>query len=143
MKEETITTKLVEHLETNGWDVISFDFPQSGTGTLLKKNGVVKEKNKHSITPDIIALKSDVLLFMENKSWFSKKDVEKLLAVRRDDYSDDLPRHFPNLKFKKITIGVGLSDTENNSNKLKKEGGELDLHILLGKDGFRVVKGSL
>ena len=62
MTEETVTKLLLEWLMNNGWEIICFDFPQSGTGRLLHPNGST-EKNKNAINPDIVAVRNGTCVF--------------------------------------------------------------------------------
>lgn len=56
MREEEVTMILVKCLKKRGWKILSFDYPGSGTGFRLHKNGT-NYKNKDTIVPDIIAVK--------------------------------------------------------------------------------------
>ena len=38
MREERVTINILNWLESNGWKIICYDFPQSGTGVLLHPN---------------------------------------------------------------------------------------------------------
>jgi len=68
MKEEKVTKNILAWLESNGWEIISYDFPQSGTGVLLHLNSDKRtEKNKGGIIPDIIAVKNKIGVFMESE----------------------------------------------------------------------------
>ena len=54
MREEQVTKNILDWLEGNGWKIICYDFPQSGTGVLLHLNNSNRtEKNKGGIIPDI------------------------------------------------------------------------------------------
>ncbi len=134
IKEETITKCILNFLAKKGWRVLSFDFPQSGTGISLKVNNSHNEKNRGSVTPDVIAIKSNILLILENKSDFSKKDLDKLETVKDGRYSESLIRHFPNLKSKRICIGMGLGATSANLAKVTQYKNELDAYIIVGED---------
>lgn len=35
MREENVTKKIIKYLKKNEWEIISFDFPQSGTGIMI------------------------------------------------------------------------------------------------------------
>ena len=41
MTEEQVTKALLQHLTDNGWHIVCFDFPQSGTGRVLHPNNVI------------------------------------------------------------------------------------------------------
>ena len=50
MREEKVTKNILDWLEENGWTIICYDFPQSGTGVLLHLNNSNRtEKNKGGI----------------------------------------------------------------------------------------------
>jgi len=63
MKEERVTINLLNWLESNGWKIICYDFPQCGTGVLLYPNTVENrtEKNKWGIIPDILETRNSLL----------------------------------------------------------------------------------
>jgi hypothetical protein len=62
MKEELVTKTILKWLEANQWQIISYDFPQSGTGTVLRPHLEQKpSKNKGSFIPDVVAIKKWVL----------------------------------------------------------------------------------
>ena len=66
MTEEQVTKSLLKWLSDHQWEIICFDFPQSGTGRFLHPNGDTN-KNKDTINPDIVAVKDNICLFFENK----------------------------------------------------------------------------
>lgn len=132
--EEEITNSIVRFLKSNGWDVFAFDFPQSGTGISLKENGSNKEKNRGSINPDIIATKGDILLIMENKPNFFKKDIEKLQGVKDGKYSESISKHFPNLKYSRIATGIGLSYTDANYRKTIEQKESIEAYVFVNED---------
>jgi hypothetical protein len=84
LTEEQITKSILIWLEINGWKIICFDFPQSGTGFVLHPNPDVREltKNKGAIIPDIVAFKDKTAIFFENKDRFVLADFEKLSAIK-------------------------------------------------------------
>lgn len=142
MREETITKGIKAYIESLGWKVLSFDFPQSGTGVTLKRNNHENEKNRDTMNPDIIALKDSTLLVMENKVEFSKKDLKKLEMVKTGEYTKSIRSHFPDFPFTKMRVGVGLKNTLSNAVKIGKESGVLDFYILLNED-LAIAKSTL
>ena len=84
MKEERVTINILNWLESNGWKIICYDFPQSGTGVLLHPNSDENRttKNKGGIIPDILATRNSVALFFENKDRFVLSDFEKLKEIK-------------------------------------------------------------
>ena len=73
MREEKVTITMLKWLQSNDWQIVCFDFPQSGTGVSLHPNQNIREKtkNKGAIIPDIIANKNAKSLF------FSIGNVER------------------------------------------------------------------
>ena len=63
MSEEEVTKNILKYLKNNNWNIYSYDFPQSGTGIMIKKNNEKNNKNKNSIIPDIIAIKNNTYVF--------------------------------------------------------------------------------
>lgn len=70
MTEEQVTKALLRYLTDNGWHIVCFDFPQSGTGRVLHPDSTDGQKNKDSIIPDIVAVKNNILLFFETRTGF-------------------------------------------------------------------------
>lgn len=129
MSEEVITIEFIRILKLIGWDIISFDFPQSGTGLELRPNNSI-EKNLGMIKPDIIAQKDGIVLITENKVNYYKKDIDKLNNLREtDDYSNDLRNIIPSYNTSKIYYGVILKLTNNNKLKLDKIKDKIDFSI--------------
>ena len=109
MKEEQVTKAIINWLLTNNWEIIAFDFPQSGTGKILHPNKNISEKNKGSIIPDIIAVKKHICIFMENKDRFYLSDFEKLNYIKTShNYSDAISDLLCNHIIKTMFYGVGL-----------------------------------
>lgn len=77
MREEQVTKSILKRLTANGWEIVCFDFPQSGTGRMLHPNRSNDEKNKDGIIPDIVAVKDCVCIFAENKDRFFYSDFKK------------------------------------------------------------------
>jgi hypothetical protein len=83
MTEESVTKKILFWLESQGWNIVAFDFPQSGTGVILHSNSPNRTgKNKGSFIPDIIAVKFNVAVLFENKNRFVKSDFIKLNSIK-------------------------------------------------------------
>ena len=66
MTEEELTISLLEFLQVKGWDIICYDFPQSGTGRMIHPDDT-NSKTEGGIIPDIVALKDGICIFFENK----------------------------------------------------------------------------
>ena len=107
MTEEQVTKAILSWLISLGWNIICYDFPQSGTGVYLHPNGS-KEKNKESINPDIVAVKDNICLFFENKSYFYFPDFEKINMLRTTDkYSNDINALLKEYHINCIKYGIG------------------------------------
>lgn len=108
MREEHVTKALLKWLIDNKWEIICFDFPQSGTGRLLHPNGA-NEKNKGAINPDIVAVRDGVCLFFENKDRFYFPDYEKVNDLIVDnDYTDDIAQLLAGRAVDVFFYGIGL-----------------------------------
>lgn len=108
MREEHVTKALLKWLIDNKWEIICFDFPQSGTGRLLHPNGA-NEKNKGAINPDIVAVRDGVCLFFENKDRFYIPDYEKVNDLIVDnDYTDDIAQLLAGRAVDVFFYGIGL-----------------------------------
>jgi len=131
MKEEKVTKNILDWLESNGWKIICYDFPQSGTGVLLHLNSDKRtEKNKGGIIPDIIAVKNDIGIFFENKDRFYKSDFDKLNEIKTEsNYSDSLDQLLNGLNVKVIYYGIGIPKLEKDIEKSKLHLGKIDFLI--------------
>ena len=77
MREEQVTKYILKWLINRGWEIVCFDFPQSGTGRFLHPNDS-SQKNRGAINPDIVAVKDGKCVFFENKDRFYSSDFEKI-----------------------------------------------------------------
>lgn len=119
MREEHVTKALLKWLIDNEWEIICFDFPQSGTGRLLHPNGA-SEKNKGAINPDIVAVRNRVCLFFENKDRFYFPDYEKVNSLIVDNqYTDAISTLLSGHNVDQIFYGIGLP-AEKHSDKSKQ-----------------------
>ena len=56
--EEQVTKAILNWLESKSWEIVCFDFPQSGAGVSLHLNQELRTtKNKGAFIPDIVAIK--------------------------------------------------------------------------------------
>jgi len=120
--EEQVTKSILNWLEFNNWEIICFDFPQSGTGVILHPNEEFRTtKNKGSVIPDIVAIKDELVVFFEDKDNFVMDDFIKVDRLRTtNDYSDSIKRLLEGYKYSTIYYGVGLpfsKQIETNCNK--------------------------
>lgn len=109
MTEESVTKSILNWLIQLGWEIVCFDFPQSGTGHFLHPNNSESEKNKGAINPDIVAVKNNICLFFENKDRFYFLDYEKQNSlINGDDYSNAINDLLSNYTVDMIYYGIGL-----------------------------------
>lgn len=78
VKEEHITKSILVDLLDNDFQILAFDFPQSGTGVLLKPEKI----SLPTMNIDIIALKENCIWFFENKDRYYPKDFDKLYLFK-------------------------------------------------------------
>ena len=125
MTEEQVTKTFLAKLITTGWEIVCFDFPQSGTGKLLHPNDGLQEKNLPSINPDIVAYRGGVCLFFENKDRFYVKDFYKQNTLKSvSHYSSSIESLLGVRCVKQYYFGIGLP-----SSKYKK--GAIDYAYLV------------
>jgi hypothetical protein len=110
LTEERITKSIISWLEKNGWFIICFDFPQSGTGKIIHPNTRKDSlKNRSAIIPDIVAVKNNRVTFFENKDKFILADFKKVENVKIDnDYSNAINNLLSSFTYNRIYFGVGL-----------------------------------
>ena len=121
MREENVTKNILKWLQKNNWEIICFDFPQSGTGVLLHLNGTNRtEKSKGGIIPDIIAVKNGIAAFFENKDRFYQPDFDKLFEIKTElNYTDSLDSLLSDHNITSIFYGIGISDITEEIEKCK------------------------
>lgn len=120
LTEEQITKEILDWLESKGWFIISYDFPQSGTGFVLHScNRKNSSKNKESIIPDIIAIKNEVVVFFENKDRFQLSDFDKISKLKKTfDYRNAISKLLQKYDYINIYYGIGLPSTEKVNAKI-------------------------
>lgn len=112
MREEQVTKAILKWLIDNNWEIVCFDFPQSGTGRFLHPNETV-EKNKGSINPDIVAVKNNTCVFFENKDRHYHLDFEKINdLIVYDDYSDAINELLNGYIIKHLYYGIGIPESK-------------------------------
>jgi hypothetical protein len=110
MREEKVTIEILKWLELNNWTILTYDFPQSGTGISLHPNidVRVRTKNKGAIIPDIVAVKGSICLFFENKDKLTLSDFDKIEEIKqRNDYSEAINNLLKDCDIDKIYFGIG------------------------------------
>lgn len=102
MREEQVTKFILKWLLDTNWEIVCFDFPQSGTGHFLHPNGST-DKNKDTINPDIVAVKDKYCLFLKIridtiililKSKISSKSIIIILMTSIGCYPNTLLKKF-------------------------------------------------
>ncbi len=119
MREEHVTKAIIKWLIDNQWEILCFDFPQSGTGRLLHPNGS-SEKNKGAINPDIVAVRNGVCLFFENKDRFYYPDYEKVHdLIVNNDYSDAISDLLVGYTVENFFYGIGIPTTKHTKRSME------------------------
>lgn len=122
MTEEQLTKHILKWLIASKWEIISFDFPQSGTGIMLHSNTESNHKNKKGIIPDIITVKDNICLFFENKDRFYYQDFEKQNElITGDEYKDSINRILKNYYINNIYYGIGLPSKIKEDNLIENK----------------------
>ena len=141
MREEKVTKNILDWLEENGWKIICFDFPQSGTGVLLHPNcSLRKEKNKGGIIPDIIAVKDDIALFFENKDRFYEPDFEKIYEIKTKlNYSNALNQLLSGFNIKSIYYGISIPELSKEVEKSRNHFHKIDFFITTNNNNCVII----
>lgn len=133
--EEFVTTKLVSWLKSNGWRILCFDFPQSGTGFCLRPNGSVS-KTKDVIIPDIVAEKDNCGVVFENKDRFFLGDFNKVEKLRlSSNYVDGLKVLFAGELPSKMFYGISFPNFEYQLAKAEPFLKKTDFLVTVTPDG--------
>lgn len=134
MTEEQVTKALLLWLTEHDWNIVCFDFPQSGTGKILHPNNSVGEKNKDSIIPDIVVVKNNICLFFENKDRYYLPDYEKVNnLIVNNQYTNAISVLLSDYKVEHIYYGIGLP-TKKYKDKSKKSAGLVDFVLGVSVD---------
>lgn len=138
MKEEFIAKSFLKFLIDRNWEILSYDFPQSGTGISLQPNYKLRQpetKNEGMITPDIIAFKSSIALISENKPYFEKQDIDKLVKIRKGIYSESLNKVFRDRQVKKLVLGIVLPNILTEISKARDYLVQIDFVFVINTKG--------
>jgi len=141
LTEEQITKALLHWLEANGWEIICYDFPQSGTGISLHPNEEIRTtKNKGAIIPDIVAIKGTTVVLFENKDRYVQSDFVKINDLKvGSDYSASLDKLLKGCQVTNIFYGVGLPNNENACKKIKEQQNMIDFALCVNGDKSVVI----
>jgi hypothetical protein len=137
LNEETITKLILVWLQQNDWEIVCYDFPQSGTGFVLHPNAELREetKNKGSIIPDIIAVKGNIGVLFENKDRFVLSDFEKINERKaQNNYSNSLNNLLKDFEIENVFFGIGLPFQNNYLGKISENTRLIDFVILVDED---------
>ena len=108
MNEEFVTKAILKALADAGWEIVSFDFPQSGTGRTLHPDDIIS-KNEGAIVPDVVAVKDGVCLYLENKDHYSYSDFVKVRDVIQGKRYEKAFRHMlEGVDVKRMVCGIGM-----------------------------------
>lgn len=134
--EEQVTKAILDWLEANGWEIICFDFPQSGTGISLHPNEELRTtKNKGAFIPDIVAINNGTVIFFENKDRFVLDDFIKVQNLKqRNDYSTSIEKMLKDFSYSKIFFGVGLAHSDIAEQKTKDHLDKIDFSVFFHQD---------
>ena len=139
MREEKVTISILKWLEKNDWKIICYDFPQSGTGILLHKNSFSgHHKNKGGIIPDIIAKKSNKVVYFENKDRYYADDFTKIEDLKvKKEYTEALTNLLGSLSQITIYYGIGIPALPSEIKKCLSSGEKIDFLISV-KDNYSI-----
>lgn len=115
MAEELVTKTILSWLERIGWQILAYDFPQSGTGIPLQMDDNPAEKNKGTIIPDMIAIRSGICVFFENKDRFCYQDYVKAnRLIKNNHYRKAINSFLRGLDIEKIYYGIGMPASKHS-----------------------------
>lgn len=150
MNEGKVTKKIISYLKNNGWNILCFDYPQSGTGRNFKPSehcfSESGNKNKEHIIPDILAVKDGILLFFENKTNFYYDDFIKVNNLINNDCYDESINEFLNslnIYVNRKYYGIGCFDSEKFYKKAEQYYSLSDFVITVNPDNFKVIYNPL
>ncbi|MDU3602325.1 MAG: hypothetical protein E7F96_08525 [Veillonella sp.] len=122
MTEEKVTLKIINWLKNSKWIILSFDFPQSGTGHIFHPEESIKNKLS-SFIPDIIAVKDTTAIFIENKNRYVLSDFYKQNELKNNiKRYNSVDEFLADYNIKNIYFGIGMplnsyrQDKNSNSN---------------------------
>ncbi len=131
--EENITKSLLLWLESQSWNILAYDFPQSGTGVIIHPDDDIRvTKNKGGIIPDIIAIKDGSVVFFENKDRFDEKDFVKVNLLRVDKkYEMSIAKFLGSHFYSNIYFGVGLANIPRIRKRIDERRDMVDFAVLV------------
>lgn len=144
MTEEKLTKTILAWLEETGWEIVAFDFPQSGTGIMLHPTIADRaHKNSDTIIPDIIASKNGLAVIFENKNRFVAADFEKVFLAKSSSlFNASLTALLKGIPPEKMFWGIGLPFSTNSLNKASTMLNNIDFVVFVEDDGGKRVIGG-
>ena len=141
MKEEDVTKVILKKLISAGWEIICYDFPQSGTGRVLHPNDR-DSKTLGAIIPDIVAIKDGIVVDFENKDRFVLSDFEKIDNLRHStEYSESWDLLLDGYQYSHIYYGVGMPMSDTNYSRAEEYCSKVDFIVYLNEDGSLTTTG--
>jgi len=138
MREEQVTKCIMRFLMDRAWTVVSYDFPQSGTGRAIHPNGAAS-KTKGVIVPDIVAVRNGVVLYLENKDRYYAPDYKKVHdIIVGNNYSEGFHDLLRGYLVSCYVCGVGLP-AESFVGEAVANASLVDLVMCVNDDGFVAV----
>lgn len=115
--EEFITKKILQWLVENNWEIICFDYPQSGTWYVLQINKDLRiNKWYNSLIPDIVAIKWKKGIFFENKNRFYLPDFYKVNdLIVNNNYKESIWRLLSKYNLDNIYYWIWLPLSDKNT----------------------------
>lgn len=139
IKEEQVTKAIMKWLLSNGWKIICYDFPQSGTGRCFHPNDT-DSKTEGIWIPDIVAHKGNILVFFENKDTYDYGDFEKVENLKNTScYSRAIKEITQGYEYSSIYYGIGFPQSQSNINKATSNLNMIDFLVtVIDKDNICV-----
>lgn len=144
IKEEQVTKNILKWLQSKSWEIVCYDFPQSGTGRVLHPDNTVS-KTDGAIIPDIVAIKDKTVVVFENKDRFVLEDFEKINKIRQTTMYDQSFRILlKKYAYNKIMYGNGMPYTTNNESKSLEYIHLTDFVVFVNENGIsKTIGGDL
>ena len=137
MTEEFVTRTLLTWLRFRSWNILSFDYPHSGTGYVLRPISIASQmsKNVGNLIPDIVANKNGITVIFENKVSFFSEDIEALFLMKDSKvYDSAIQNLHGNTTYSELRVGVGLASLPKNIVELHRHKSSLDFAFVIHAD---------
>lgn len=124
----------------SGWEIICYDFPQSGTGKVLHPDNT-NSKTEGAIIPDVVAIKGTTVVDFENKDRFVLDDFIKVSSLRDTNlYDRAYSELLDGYSYNHIYYGVGMPYTDQNLSKSIEVIDKVDFAFFMMNDGsFKII----